>query len=68
MKPVTYSVKTTVTKTTSNYGSEHFNISLEGAGFEGEAEGSFLGQVFEKAWQDLMAKVAEGVFDSVSEK
>jgi hypothetical protein len=60
-KPTTYTVKTTVTKNSKPSYNE-YSVTLEGAGFVGEANGIFLGQVFEKAFEDLMAKVAEGIF------
>jgi hypothetical protein len=62
-KSTTFAVKTTVVKTPEKYGGTNFNITLEGSGFIGEASGSYLGQAFEAAFEDLMAKVAEGCFE-----
>lgn len=60
-KPTSYTIKTTVTKRNGTY-MNSYAVTVEGAGFVGEADGSFLGQVFEKAFEDLMSKVAEGIF------
>lgn len=61
-KPVTYAVKTQVTKSKTTWGSDEYTVVVEGSGFTGEATGIFLGQTFEKAYEDLMAKVSEAIF------
>ena len=57
----TYTVKATVTKHDKS-GYNEYTVKVEGAGFIGKSTGIFLGQVFEKAYEDLMAQVSEAIF------
>ena len=61
-KPITYSVKATVTKRTDSFDMTEYHVVVEGSGFSGEANGMYLGSTFEKAYEDLMAKVSEAIF------
>lgn len=60
-KNVSFTVKTTVTKA-KDFSMDKYHVVVEGSGFTGEASGHFLGQVFEKAYEDLMMKVSESIF------
>lgn len=61
-KPVKYTIKVTVEKYTDTYGTQ-YDVRAEGSGFVGESNGGFgLGSTFEKAYEDLMAKVSEAIF------
>lgn len=62
-KPITYTVKATVTKKKNAYiSSDEYSVLVEGSGFTGEATEFSLGSAFEKAYEDLMAKVSEAIF------
>ncbi len=58
-----YTVKTTITKGKTTYGTmDEYSIVVEGSGFEGEGKGYSLSSAFEKAYEDLMSKVSESIF------
>lgn len=63
-KSTTYTVKVTVTKSPGMIpGMNKYDVKAEGSGFVGESEDGFsLGSTFEKAYEDLMAKVSEAIF------
>lgn len=62
-KPKPYVVKTTIIKGKSEYGiGDEYTVKVEGSGFEGNAKGFSLGTAFKDAYEDLMAKVSETIF------
>ncbi len=62
-KPKSYVVKTTITKGKSEYGiSDEYTVKVEGSGFEGNAKGYSLSSAFKDAYEDLMSKVSEAIF------
>lgn len=63
-KSTTYTVKVTVTKSPGMIpGVSRYDVKAEGSGFVGESDNGFsLGSAFEKAYEDLMAKVSEAIF------
>lgn len=62
-KPITYSIKTTVTKGKTKFGNyDEYTVVTEGSGFTGEATDMSLGTAFEDSYTDLMAKVSEAIF------
>jgi hypothetical protein len=67
-KETTFTVKTTVTKTKGSI-MDKFDVVVEGSGFTGTSEDQFsLGSAFEKAYQDLMMKVSEGIFSETDRR
>lgn len=61
--PKGFTVKTTVIKTRSTYDTyDEYKVTVEGSGFSGEAQSMTLSGAFEKAYDDLMSKVSEAIF------
>lgn len=62
-KPRSYVVKTTITKGKGPYGiNDQYVVIVEGSGFEGNGKGYSLSTAFEQAYDDLMSKVSEAIF------
>jgi len=62
-KPKSYVVKTTITRGRDKYNiSDEYTVKIEGSGFEGNATGFSLGTAFKDAYEDLMTKVSEAIF------
>jgi len=61
--PKSYVVKTTIIKGKGPYNiNDEYTVKVEGSGFEGNAKGYSLSSAFEKAYEDLMSKVSEAIF------
>lgn len=62
-KTKSYTVKTTITKGRSKYDiADEWTVVVEGSGFTGEAKGYSLSSAFQDAYNNLMTKVSEAIF------
>jgi hypothetical protein len=58
-----YTVKTTITKGRSKYDTaDEWTVIVEGSGFTGESKGYSLSSAFQEAYNNLMTKVSESIF------
>jgi hypothetical protein len=57
-----YTVKTTILKVKTDYGSDQYQVTVEGSGFSGTAQSSVLSYAFADAYNNLMSKVSEAIF------
>ena len=62
MRPTTYKLAVTVEAKRGEYGiGNEYTVTAELSGFVGKGKSSQLSLAFGEAYEDLMAKVAEGV-------
>lgn len=62
-KPKGFTVKATVIKGRSTYDTyDEYTVIVEGSGFTGQAKQMSISSAFEKAYEDLMSKVSEAIF------